>query len=380
LLSQRRFYWIVLLGLVILSGCGKEAEPATSTPSAPSQTLAPTEDELATLIAMQQVATDIPTATPPPTATPTLTPTATLLPTGTSTPEPTLTTTAYPTNAPRSTQVILQPITPTVAVTFDPESDEQPLDHYWFSRPFPRDPSNTVHDYLSRSYPYGTTGSGQFAPHHGVDIQNYLGTSILAVANGTVLYAGSDEQEQFGPQKDFYGNLVVILHDFVASNGQPVYSLYGHMSSVAVEAGDYVMQGQKIGEVGATGVALGAHLHLEVRLGDPHAYGNTYNPDLWLQPWPTYGTLAGRLLDRSGREMHDIMITMRSVDTGTEYYTYSYADDEVNPDPYFGETFTRGDLPMGQYRVFVRMRGVLRFDTTVTIRDGQTSWVDIQLD
>jgi hypothetical protein len=78
--------------------------------------------------------------------------------------------------------------------------------------------------------------------------------------------------------------------------------------------------------------------------------------------------------------MRDIMITMRSVDTGTEYYTYSYADDEVNPDPYFGENFTRGDLPMGQYRVFVRMRGVLRFDTTVIIRDGQTSWVDIQLD
>jgi murein DD-endopeptidase MepM/ murein hydrolase activator NlpD len=329
---------------------------------------------------MQQVSTEVPTVTPWPTHTLTLTPTQT--PTLTPTDTPTLTATnipgtatPLPTNTPRATQLEI-PSPVVVAGGF--ENPEDVPDHYWFARPFPRDPSDRIRDYLSRSYPYGSTGGGQFQVHHGVDIQNPAGTAILAVASGWVIHAGTDAEVMFGPNQNFYGNLVVIEHDFPAPNGQPLYTLYGHMMQVDVEAGQHVEQGEKIGQVGSTGVALGAHLHLEVRIGDAYDYGSTYNPDLWLRPWPTYGTLAGRLTDATGKRLYDTNITILS-EGGPSRYTFSYAYDEVNSDPFLDENFTCGDLPAGEYTVVVRVRDVKRFEGDVTIEAGETTWLDIQL-
>jgi murein DD-endopeptidase MepM/ murein hydrolase activator NlpD len=235
-----------------------------------------------------------------------------------------------------------------------------------------------VRDYASRNYPYGSTGGGQFQTHHGIDIQNPLGTAVLAAASGWVIYAGSDSITQFGPLTDFYGNLVVIEHDQRAPTGEPLYTLYGHLSRVDVAAGQRIELQQRIGQVGATGVALGSHLHLEVRIGNPYDYARTYNPDLWIRPWPTFGTLAGRITDAYGNPLHDVAITIQSA-TGPSRMTYSYADDTVNSDPYYGEHFTHGDLPEGEYTVLVRKQGVLRFKGTVTIVAGQTNWIDIRL-
>jgi murein DD-endopeptidase MepM/ murein hydrolase activator NlpD len=220
--------------------------------------------------------------------------------------------------------------------------------------------------------------AGGLQTHHGVDIQNMLGTGILAVGSGRVAYAGSDSQVQFGPQTNFYGNLVVIEHDRLAPNGQPLYTLYGHMFRVDVETGQRVEQGDKIGQVGSTGVALGSHLHLEVRIGDMYSYDSTYNPDLWLMPWPGYGTLMGRVFDADGNRIYDAAIIIQS-EGGASRQTSSYADDFVNPDPYYGEHYTYGDLSAGTYQVIVRVRGVLRFKGDVTIEGGKTNWLDIRL-
>jgi murein DD-endopeptidase MepM/ murein hydrolase activator NlpD len=383
----------VLVGLIglalVLSACAGTAQSTAAPTLSPSST----PDELSTLIAMQQRATRVPTATPWPTYTPTFTPSATFTASATPTVSPTFTPsatatlgpasvlaapTAVPTNTPRSTQVVLQSMvtTPASGASFEQSGEIQ--DHYWFARPFPRDPTNTIHDFASRSYSYGTTGGDQFATHHGVDIQNQQGTPILAVANGWVVYAGDDSQVMFGPENNFYGNLVVIEHDMVAANGQPVYTLYGHMWRVEVQTGQRVEQLQKIGEVGSTGIALGAHLHFEVRIGNPYDYDSTYNPDLWLRPWPVYGTLAGRITDSSGHRMYDVPITIQRPGN-PDRQTYSYADDTVNPDLYYGEYFTYGDLPAGGYQVIVRIHGVLRYKGNVTVEDGKTSWLDIVL-
>lgn len=363
----------------------------TGTTAAPTTAPAPTIDALGTAIAYQVQATRVPTATPWPSATPTPLLSATPAPGRTPAVVPTVspaqvvrlvsvqkTPTPYPTNTPRATQVVLQVLdsTPYSGTLFDQTREVR--DHYWLGRPFPRDPANHIRDYASRNYPYGSTGGGQFQTHHGIDIQNPLGTAILAVAGGWVIYAGSDSVVQFGPSTDFYGNLVVIEHDQKAPTGQPLYTLYGHMLRVDVQAGQRVEAGQKIGQVGATGVALGAHLHLEVRLGNPYDYGATYNPDLWIRPWPTYGTLAGRITDAHGNRLYDVAITIQS-EGGPSRTTYSYADDTVNPDPYYGEHFTYADLPAGEYQVIVRKKDVLRFKGTVTIEPGQTNWIDIRL-
>ena len=64
-----------------------------------------------------------------------------------------------------------------------------------------------------------------------------------------------------------YGNYVNISHDYGYSTA------YGHMSSIKVNAGDYVEKGQVIGYVGSTGYSTGPHLHFEVLL-----YGEQVNP------------------------------------------------------------------------------------------------------
>lgn len=356
--------WIVLLGLCAgLTACGAGLEPGrTSAAAEPTAT----PDAAATVRTIAQAATVVPTATPRPsvTATPVSSPTPLSTARGQA-----VAFTPYPTNTPRPARPTA---TPTVPLPRE--------DHFWLARPFPRDPDNVVVDYLSRTYPYGTTGGGQYNTHHGVDIPNVLGTPVLATGEGWVIYAGDDYTRKVGPQTNFYGNVVIIEHDTPAPNGQPLYSLYGHLSRISVEAGQRVKTGEVIGEVGATGVALGSHLHLEVRIGDPFDYGSTVNPDLWLQPWEGFGVLAGKLINpESDEPVYDAMIIIRQDGNPPDRYTYSYADDTVNPDPVFGEDFTRGDLPAGNYRIFVRYEGDIRYEGQFTILPGKTTMLDIVL-
>lgn len=91
--------------------------------------------------------------------------------------------------------------------------------------------------------------------HKGVDYAAPLGTSIRAVANGVVEYAG---------QQRGYGNVVVIDH------GKGQTTLYAHLDSMAVHKGDKVSQSQSIGTVGRTGWATGPHLHFEFRIDGEH--------------------------------------------------------------------------------------------------------------
>ena len=70
----------------------------------------------------------------------------------------------------------------------------------------------------------------------------------------------------YGPATHFYGNLVVVRLD-QHYHGQPVFNLYGHMRSIASRPGEHVQAGDTLGAVGSTGVAIGPHLHFEVRVG-----------------------------------------------------------------------------------------------------------------
>ena len=72
-----------------------------------------------------------------------------------------------------------------------------------------------------------------------------------------------------------YGYHVMIDH------GDDTWTVYGHMSAIAVSEGDWVYQGQVIGYVGSTGNSTGPHLHFEIRINgekvDPLnyiSYGN----------------------------------------------------------------------------------------------------------
>ncbi len=92
--------------------------------------------------------------------------------------------------------------------------------------------------------------TGQVAFHSGVDLEVSAGTPVMAVANGTVAFAGN--------QGD-YGNLVVINH----TEGHQ--TRYAQLATIAVSVGQVIKQGALLGTVGTTGLADRPHLHFEIR-------------------------------------------------------------------------------------------------------------------
>ncbi len=135
-----------------------------------------------------------------------------------------------------------------------------------------------LHESIQKTYRYGSTDSGQRDPHHGIDLIGAFGASVFASADGEVIYAGADRKPVYSPYKDFYGNCIVLRHE------HELYTLYGHLSKVLVSPGQQVEAGDLIGEVGDSGVAIGSHLHFEVRRGgDGSNYFSTENPELWLE-------------------------------------------------------------------------------------------------
>ena len=83
---------------------------------------------------------------------------------------------------------------------------------------------------------------------------------VRAIADGKVVYttraAGASN----------YGRYVVVEHRW---GGCPYYSLYAHLNTIAVEAGQAVKQGEKLAIMGHTGSGINrerAHVHVELNL------------------------------------------------------------------------------------------------------------------
>lgn len=89
--------------------------------------------------------------------------------------------------------------------------------------------------------------------HSGVDLKGEVGDPVTVIESGEVVEAEFDE---------VYGNYIKVKHEM---NGEIIYSKYGHLSKIDVEVGDLVNSRDKIGEVGATGMATGPHLHFEIQ-------------------------------------------------------------------------------------------------------------------
>ena len=82
--------------------------------------------------------------------------------------------------------------------------------------------------------------------HVGYDLASTKMASIVSSNAGKVIYAN---------ENGIYGNMPMIDH------GLGLYSLYGHCSQLLVKEGDEVKAGQVIAKTGASGLALGDHLH-----------------------------------------------------------------------------------------------------------------------
>jgi len=132
------------------------------------------------------------------------------------------------------------------------------------SQPATPGPSTSVKPFLLPvtgyvSSPFGPRTNpltGKSERHTGLDLVNAKGTPIKAAAGGIVLRAGSATG---------YGNVVMITH---LIDGKVWTTVYGHLDSVSVKAGQTVMPGDIVGKLGSTGWSTGPHLHFEIHRGE----------------------------------------------------------------------------------------------------------------
>lgn len=101
-------------------------------------------------------------------------------------------------------------------------------------------------DFGYREHP--TEGEERF--HYGVDLAAEAGTEVRCFADGTVTAVGDSSS---------YGRYCVVAHEGGYS------TLYAHCSRITASSGATVNRGQKIAEVGETGMATGPHLHFELQ-------------------------------------------------------------------------------------------------------------------
>ncbi len=260
--------------------------------------------------------------------------------------------------------------------------------HTIFARPIaPQD-----QPFIDQTYRYGSTMGGTFQQHQGVEFNDPRGTPVHAIGSGVVVYAGPAERGAL---------TVAIRHDaaFEPSGGaggggggggaQPLYlfSTYYHNSRLLVRVGQRVARGQVISEVGNTGRATNEHLHLEVHAAptsDVQAVVDsaqrfppyTVNPELWIDPLPGTGVVAGQVWDSAGRPVPQARIygLVKPEPQETPFlYAETYGD-KAHPDPAYHEHFAVGDVPAGEYDVGVTIDGtqVVRH---VRVEAGKVTWV-----
>ena len=97
--------------------------------------------------------------------------------------------------------------------------------------------------------------------HLGFDLSDLQNAPVHVANDGRVVHAGD---------LGIYGNCVVVDH------GYALQSIYGHMNRIDVKVGDMVKKDQSLGVAGATGLALGVHVHFSMQID-----GVQTNPREW---------------------------------------------------------------------------------------------------
>ncbi len=110
-----------------------------------------------------------------------------------------------------------------------------------------------------------TSGFGQRwgRLHAGTDMAAPIGTPVYSTADGVVIQAG---------WASGYGRLIKIQHEF------GIETRYAHLNQIRVSVGQRVSRGERIGDMGNSGLSTGSHLHYEVRVN-----GNPVNPMTYIR-------------------------------------------------------------------------------------------------
>ncbi|MDR0323963.1 MAG: M23 family metallopeptidase, partial [Treponema sp.] len=113
-----------------------------------------------------------------------------------------------------------------------------------------------------RVYRY-SNGATDTSIHAGVDYGVPTGTRVNACGDGRVVFTG---------MRIVTGYTVILEH------APGIYSLYYHLDSIDVQAGNIIKAGAQSGLSGSTGLSTGPHLHWEIRVStentDPDSFIN----------------------------------------------------------------------------------------------------------
>ncbi len=118
----------------------------------------------------------------------------------------------------------------------------------YFFEPFISPLDSYVTSYYGKRRVFNNKKKSQ---HLGIDFRAQVGVPVPATNSGKVVYAG----DLF-----FTGYTVILYH------GLDIYSVYGHLSKLMVNAGDFVSRGQLLGNSGDSGRVSGPHLHWGVKI------------------------------------------------------------------------------------------------------------------
>jgi murein DD-endopeptidase MepM/ murein hydrolase activator NlpD len=238
---------------------------------------------------------------------------------------------------------------------------------------------------VDHSTRYGSYRRATGDSYHGVFFLNSTGTPVVAAADGVVIVAGDDLNTVYGSFANMYGNLIILEHNLPGIS-QPVYTLYAHLSQVAVRVDDSVQAGQEIGQVGSSGNVSGSTLFFEVRMGE-NAYGASRNPELWLKPLDdedgeTLGAMAGRIMNSDGDYVKiDNIVLEQLAGPGQpaidQIYLKTYAEERLGGQPPYEENFSVSGLTPGQYQVSFWLNGMQQQE--VEIQPGKLTFVNFQV-
>ena len=127
--------------------------------------------------------------------------------------------------------------------------------------------------------------TGKVVPHNGIDYAARVGTPVMSAGAGSVIASGYNK---------YNGNYLFIKHN------ETYLTKYLHLNRRYVKRGQKVKQGEKIGEVGATGRVTGAHLHYEFIVNGVHRNPRTVKlpsaPSLDLNNKKEFNALANNRL------------------------------------------------------------------------------------
>ena len=259
--------------------------------------------------------------------------------------------------------------------------------HTWFKRPI----ALKDQPYIDQTYRFGSTMGGNFQPHQGVEFNNADGTPVHAIGAGIVVYSGPAERGAL---------TIAIKHDRrlpVAPGRGPgahdpyyLYSVYYHNSKLLAQVGQRVKPGDVIALVGNTGRATNDHLHLEVHASpfdstrlivDPDVRYPPYNtnPELWIEPLPGTGMIAGQVRDSAGNPVEQARIygLVKPEPRETPFSFIETYGPRNHRDPIYMEDFGISDVPPGTYVLGVEIGGKRVF-RQVRVEAGKFSWVEFR--